>query len=131
MTARIAPAADPAAGVPEEVAVTLGGADGEFTVSTDRTTFRVGVPYHFVVTNAGQIPHEFMVSPPTPPGQMEMEGMHHRALTEIEAEDLTAGATASVDLVFTEPAPLGELELTCYVLGHYEAGMFLPIEVAA
>jgi uncharacterized cupredoxin-like copper-binding protein len=114
---------------PEEVAITLGGPAGEFTITAAQTTFRVGVPYRFVVTNAGQIPHEFMIIPPMPMGRMGMEGMHHMALGLIDEEDLPPGATQTLDIVFSAPAATGELELACYLPGHYEAGMNLPIEV--
>lgn len=129
MAARIALAATPTAAEPEEIAVTLGGPAGEFAITTEQTDFKVGVPYRFVVTNAGQVPHEFMVIPPISPDERQMEGMHHLALGEIGAEDLPPGATATLDLVFDEGAPAGALELACYVPGHYEAGMHLAIEV--
>lgn len=130
MAARVA-VPTPAPGVaPEEFAVTLGGAAGEFSIATARTAFRVGVPYRFVVTNAGQVPHELLIIPPMLVGQMEMEGAHHMALGLIDEEDLPPGATETLEITFTRPAPEGTLELACYVPGHYEAGMHLPIEVA-
>jgi uncharacterized cupredoxin-like copper-binding protein len=124
------PVASPGA-TPETVAVTLGGAAGEFTITAAETTFRVGVPYRFVVTNAGTVPHEFMIMPVMSGamGQMDMEHMDQMALAVIDEEDLPPGATASVDVTFTAPAPAGTLELACHVAGHYEAGMHLAIEV--
>ena len=121
----------------EEIAITLGGAAGEFTITAAQSTFRVGVPYRFAVTNAGHVPHELMVIPLMPMGQTPMMGqmpmaeMHHMALALIDEEDLPPGATQTLDITFTAPAPAGTLELACYLPGHYEAGMRLPIEVDA
>lgn len=126
---------------PVAVEVTLGGQAGEFTVVADRTTFKVGVPYRFIVTNAGQVPHEFMIVPRMPPDGMPieemgglgaqemMEAVHHLALAEIEEEDLPAGTRQDAEVTFDEPATMGTFELACYVPGHYEAGMHIPIEV--
>ena len=45
----------------------------EFRVASSLTSFRVGQPYRFVVTNAGVIPHEFMIMPHLDGmGQMDM-----------------------------------------------------------
>src|SRR5262245_42087513 len=35
----------------------------DFKVQSSLTTFKVGVPYHFVVTNNGTTTHEFMALP--------------------------------------------------------------------
>ena len=35
----------------------------EFKITSSVTSFAVGTPYHFVVTNAGQTQHELMVMP--------------------------------------------------------------------
>jgi uncharacterized cupredoxin-like copper-binding protein len=57
------------------------------------------------------------------------ELVHQSSVAVIEADDLPPGATVAVDVVFDEPAEMGELEFGCHVPGHYDAGMFLPIEV--
>jgi uncharacterized cupredoxin-like copper-binding protein len=101
----------------------------EFSFQSSLTTFSVGVPYHFVVTNTGTVAHEFMIMKPMEPGAMSMEEMDKMALGVIEEDDLQPGATASVDVTFKEPAPPGTLEFACHTAGHYEAGMHLPITV--
>lgn len=101
----------------------------EFGFESSLTTFSVGVPYHFVVTNKGTVAHEFMILEPMEPGTMSMEEMDDMALALIEEDDLPPGATASVDVTFTEPAPPGTLEFACHTPGHYEAGMKLAITV--
>ena len=51
--------ASPAAGEGEAVAVE----EGEFYVEAAQTTFEVGQPYTFTVTNAGNDTHEFVIEP--------------------------------------------------------------------
>jgi len=115
----------------ETVTITLGGPTGEFTISASQTTFRVGVLYHFVVTNSGVIPHEFIILPTGLLGgeSPDTEQVHIVALAQIDEEDLPMGATNTIDVIFTEPAPAGTLEFACALAGHYEGGMRLPIEV--
>lgn len=101
----------------------------EYSFQSSLTTFKVGVPYHFEVTNAGKVEHEFMLVKPISAGTMEMEEMDDMALAHIEEDDLRPGTTQSFDYTFTEPAPAGQLEFSCHLAGHYEAGMRLPITV--
>ena len=118
-----------AQGNSNEVKITL----TDFGIESSRTSFEAGVPYHFVVTNEGQVEHEIMLMTPLTEDQMsmnmDMEEMDAMALAHIEAEDLQPGATAEMDYTFTEPAPAGTLEFSCHIAGHYEAGMKLPITV--
>lgn len=115
---------------PVEVQVTLSDSpSGAMSMESSQTTFSTGVPYHFVVTNTGSVEHEFMIMPPVEPGTMSMTEMDKMALVVIEEDDLSPGATQSVDYTFTKPAPAGTLEFACHVTGHYEAGMKLPIVV--
>lgn len=115
------------ADTPVEVQVTL----TEFGIESNVTEFKVGVPYHFTVTNAGVVEHEFMVMPPLQEDSMGMDmgELDEMALAMIEASDLPAGATASFDYTFTDAASAGTLEFACHTPGHYEANMKLPITV--
>ncbi len=112
-----------------EVKITL----TEFAIASSVTDFEVGVPYHFVVINEGQVNHEFMIMPPLAEEQMgmgtDMEEMDKMALAMIEEDELTPGKTVAMDYTFTEPAPAGSLEFACHTPKHYEAGMKLPITV--
>ncbi|MBI2332661.1 MAG: hypothetical protein HYU84_10970 [Chloroflexi bacterium] len=114
---------------PVEVQITL----TEFGIEPSLTEFETGVPYHFVVTNAGTVEHEIMIMPPLTEDEMgmamDMGELDEMALAMIEASELPAGATASFDYTFTEAAPAGTLEFACHTPGHYEAGMKLPIVV--
>lgn len=112
-----------------EVKITL----TEFGIESSVTDFKVGVPYHFVVTNEGQVEHEIMIMPPLMEDQMgmamDMEELDKMALAMIEANELPAGATASFDYTFSGPASAGTLEFACHTPNHYEQGMKLPITV--
>jgi uncharacterized cupredoxin-like copper-binding protein len=116
-----------AAGSAEPVTVDIEADDFSFTSSL--TTFKVGVPYHFVVDNVGDEEHEFMIVMPIAAGAMDMEAMDEMAVGHIEEDDLLAGDTASVDVTFDKAYPAGTLELACHIKQHYEKGMVLPIVV--
>lgn len=109
---------------PVEVKVTA----GDFYFKSSLTSFEQGVPYHFVVTNEGSVPHEFMILKPMPTTS-DMEEMDQQALAHIEEDDLQPGQTASVDYTFTQAYPSGTLEFSCHLPAHYEQGMVLGIEV--
>ena len=98
----------------------------EFHIDSSITTFSQGVPYHLVVTNKGRVDHEFMILPPNM-GGMSMEQMHSMALMHID--QVAPGQTKTIDYTFRQPAPAGTLEMACYLNGHYEAGMKLPITI--
>lgn len=114
---------------PVQVQVTL----TEFGIKSSVTEFEVGVPYRFVVTNAGLVEHEFMIMPPLTQAQMgmhmDMMNLDKMALAMIEGADLRAGNSASFELTFTEPTSAEALEFACHTPGHYEANMKLPIVV--
>jgi len=112
-----------------EVQVTL----TEFGIESSLTDFETGVPYRFVVTNAGMVEHEFMIMPPLASDQMgmgmDMGQMDEMAFVMIPANELSSGSSASVEYTFTKAAPAGTLEFACHTPGHYEANMKLPITV--
>lgn len=118
-----------AQGNSNEVKITL----TDFGMESSRTSFEVGVPYHFIITNEGAINHEMMIMAPLTEMQMsmdmDMEEMDAMALAMIEEDELTPGTTMTLDYTFTEPAPAGTLEFACHVEGHYIAGMKLPFTV--
>ena len=102
---------------------------GEYFFKSAVTTFKVGVPYHFVVHNVGAIAHEFMVVQPIAGGMMSMEDMDKMAMGHIEFSDMQAHQSATVDVTFTKPYPPGTIEMACHVGRHYEKGMHIPIVV--
>jgi len=102
----------------------------DFGIDSSLTKFEVGVLYHFIITNEGQVNHELMIMEPMMPGMnMSMEEMDAMALAYVEEDELAPGATHTLDYTFMEPAPAGSLEFSCHTEGHYEAGMVLPITV--
>lgn len=109
---------------PVDVKITL----TEFKVEASTTSFKVGVPYHFVVINNGTVPHEFDIIP-SESGQLTPEQVQKSSLAHIGQSDLAAGATGTLDYTFSQEYPQGTLELACHLPGHYEAGMKVPIVV--
>jgi uncharacterized cupredoxin-like copper-binding protein len=98
----------------------------EFKITSSITSFTVGTPYHFVVTNAGQIRHELMVMP-TAKGTASEDERDASELFEIA--ELDPGQSGTKDFTFTTAASAGILEMACHVPGHYESNMRLPIVV--
>jgi len=114
----------PTAAGPTTVQVTL----SEFAIQTSLTTFKVGVPYHFVVTNSGQVTHEFMAGPIAVAHASEDA---RDAAKLFEVSELEPGQSGTADYTFTQPYPAGTLEFSCHVPGHYESGMRLDFTVTA
>jgi uncharacterized cupredoxin-like copper-binding protein len=108
---------------PVEVQVTL----TEFGIEVSQSTFQVGQPYRFVVTNEGALAHEFMVSAPLTAGMdtghMTEDQHMSLAVFEIEEDELQPGATAEYEFTFDGQHAQEELEFACHLEGHYEAGM--------
>lgn len=100
---------------PEEVTVTM----SEFDFVSSRTTFTAGTPYRFVLRNVGAAEHEWAV---VPRGAANEE----QVLTEVEEDDLPPGATVTAEFTFPKA---GEYDFACFVSGHFEAGMKLPVTV--
>lgn len=103
----------------------------EFKIDVPQTTFKVGVPYRFVVTNKGTVNHDFSITPPVMQGMegMSEEDMHKNALALIDAKDMPPGATKTVNVTFSKPMSSSEIEFACHTPGHYEAGMQVPMTV--
>jgi uncharacterized cupredoxin-like copper-binding protein len=104
-----------ATGTPREVEVVM----GEFFFLSSDTVFEAGVPYRFVLRNEGNMEHEWAVVP------RGAEDETH-VLTEVEEEDLPPGAEVVHEFTFPEP---GEFDFACFLPGHYEGGMVLPVRV--
>lgn len=114
-----APAGGTPAAAANDVAVTL----HDFTVTPSETTLKAGVPYTFTVTNDGKAQHEFVIEKATDV-DVPLQTSGHQA----EAEDIAPGTAKTLQWTFSEP---GEYQLACHVPGHFEAGMFVKIEVTA
>ncbi|WP_218079802.1 cupredoxin domain-containing protein [Anthocerotibacter panamensis] len=105
----------PALAAAEEVRITL----SDYKITSTRTTFTQGVPYRFVVVNAVQREHEWVILP---------RGVTNtkKALLEVEEDDLKPGQTATRTFTFKKA---GNFEFSCHIGRHYRKGMLLPIVV--
>lgn len=102
----------------------------DFGIDSSLTKFEAGVPYHFIITNEGQVNHELMIMEPMMAGmEMSMVEMDELALAFVEEDKLPPGATQTLDYTFLQPTTAGSLEFSCHTPGHYEAGMKIPITV--
>lgn len=114
---------------PVEVQVTL----TEFGIEASQSTFKVGQPYRFVVTNEGALAHEFMVSAPLmagmDTGHMTEDQHMSLAVFEIEEDELQSGDTAEYEFTFEGQHAQQTLEFACHLEGHYEAGMHADMTV--
>ena len=99
----------------------------EFLITSSITTFKVGTPYYFVVTNEGQSLHEFFIMPDKPDGSNYLvNGQYNGAL--VQGQPVQAGTTLMVNYVF-KPSSTTHYEIACLMRGHYAAGMSRPIIV--
>jgi len=119
------PQSDPAeAGNTTQVIITL----ADNTVESSLTAFQVGVPYTFVITNAGRRAHNFNINTPVAiVGSLDkaLDG----ALLVVPKNQLDVGASVTVEYTFPESAAGQQLEFSCLIRKHYEDEMFLAITV--
>ena len=98
------------------------------TIDSSMTTFQVGVPYTFVITNKGRHAHNFNINPPVSVAG-SLEGALNSALLAVPQEQLGVGATATVEFTFPDSAAGQLLEFSCLIRRHYEDGMHVDITV--
>jgi len=117
------PSAGPAVNT-TQVQVTL----QDNTIESSLTTFQVGVPYTFVITNAGRHAHNFNINTPVSVAG-SLDGALSTALLAVDQAQLNPGATATADYTFPDSAAGAQLEFSCLIRRHYDDGMLLPITV--
>lgn len=102
--------------------------DGAMVFEPAQLDFTAGETIRIVVTNAGELDHEFVMDSPD-------KNIEHKALMEkfpeMEHDDpnavrLEPGATGEILWTF---ANKGTFEFACLIPGHYDAGMHGPITV--
>ena len=98
------------------------------TIDASMTTFQVGVPYTFVVTNAGHHAHNFNINPPVSLTG-SLEGALDSALLVVPQEQLGVGDSVTVEYTFPASAAGQLLEFSCLIKRHYDDGMRLDITV--
>jgi uncharacterized cupredoxin-like copper-binding protein len=110
--------------VSQTVQVTL----SDTKVDSSLTTFTAGMPYHFVVTNTGQVAHQFVMMPMGMGMEhMSADEMHHAALYMYD--NVASGETRAFDYTFATFYAGQSLAFVCGTQGHYAAGMQLPFMV--
>ncbi len=97
----------------------------------ESVTVRSGEPVTFVVTNDGELDHEFILGPGHVQDAHEMaamEGMEHGEAGEeaLAVLELAPGETKEVTVTFEEP---GEVLYGCHEPGHYDGGMVGTVTV--
>ena len=107
-----------------EVNVTL----ADNTIQSSLTTFKVGVPYTFVVTNTGHHAHNFNISTPVSIAG-SLDAALSSALVSVDRSKLSVGANTTVTYTFPASAAGAQLEFSCLIQKHYEDGMKLAIKV--
>jgi len=114
----------------------------ELSFAPDALTVAAGETIQFVVTNVGQIEHEFRLSNEhrieehmasghadhDGDGEESAEEGGHHGDTDIVLL-LEAGETGEVTVTFPEDSTLFT-EIACLIPGHYEAGMKAPLDYA-
>jgi uncharacterized cupredoxin-like copper-binding protein len=107
-----------------QVTVTL----ADNTIDASTTTFQVGVPYTFVITNSGRHAHNFNINPPVSVAG-SLDAALNSALLAVPQELLGVGKTATVEFTFPDSAAGQLLEFSCLIRRHYEDGMKVDITV--
>ncbi len=114
----------PQTGNGTKVAIEL--ADNTITPST--TTFKVGMPYTFVITNIGKHTHNFNINPPVSAAGSENAALN-QALLAVPQDQLGPGQTVTMQFTFPASAAGKQLEFSCLIKRHYEDGMHVNINV--
>jgi uncharacterized cupredoxin-like copper-binding protein len=114
----------PVAATGTQVDVTL----GDNTIDSSLTTFQVGVPYTFVITNKGNHAHNFNITQPVSVAG-SLDAALQNALLVVPKDQLGGGAQVTVQYTFPDTAASTQLEFSCLITRHYEDGMKLAITV--
>lgn len=107
-----------------EVIITL----DDNTIDSSLTTFQVGVPYTFVIINAGTRAHNFNISQPVSLAG-SLDAALQTAFLAVPKSELNSGTKVTVPFIFPETATSTQLEFSCLITRHYDDGMQLAISV--
>jgi len=99
-------------------------------IESSLTSFQVGVPYTFVITNAGRHGHNFNISTPVSVVGSLQDALK-TALLAVDQDQLGAGASVTVEYTFPASAAGANLEFSCLIRRHYDDGMWLPITITS
>jgi uncharacterized cupredoxin-like copper-binding protein len=98
------------------------------TIQASQTTFQAGVPYTFVITNTGRHAHNLNISTPVSVAG-SLNAAVDSALLKVDQDQLSPGASATVQYTFPDSAAGQPLEFSCLIKRHYEDQMYLAITV--
>src|ERR1043165_724712 len=138
-TATQAPAQPPATQAPSQPGATSAPASSgngnqvevtlaDNTINSSTTTFKVGVPYTFVIKNTGHHTHNFNINPPVSIAGSLDQALNN-ALSAVPQDQLSPGQTATVNFTFPASAAGQLLEFSCLIRQHYQDGMHVDITV--
>ena len=122
--AQASPTTESASSAATEVDVTL----ADNTIQSSLTTFKVGVPYTFVVKNTGHHAHNFNISTPVSVAG-SLDAALSGALLSIDQNKLAVGGTATVQYTFPASAAGQPMEFSCLIKRHYEDEMKLAVTI--
>lgn len=114
---------------PAPGAIRVNVTEVEYAIIPSITTFHVGVPYYFVVTNKGKQTHAFTFVPTYPDGKPMDEYYQYNHML-VGLDTIPPGTTQMINHTFTK-ADIGHYEMACRMRGHYMAGMHLLAQVVA
>lgn len=117
--------------VTRTVTVEAHDANGEMKFVHEPLKIKLGETIKFVVTNKGEMPHEFSLgdSPTQRAHALMMEkmpDMKHEG--DPAAVTLEPGETKEIVWTFNKPVQ-GSIELACQMPGHYEGGMVSKVSM--
>lgn len=118
-----APTATPVAGGP--ILVTLSDA---MRIDPNPMTVPAGVAVTFVVTNTGQIEHEFMLGDEAAQADHEQEMLEPGAMVHDHSYAIAVKPGETKELVYTFDSA-GQVFAGCHIPGHYPAGMKATVTV--
>jgi len=95
----------------------------DFALALSADTVKAGSPVAFVVHNHGAVDHEFVLEPK---GAVDEPLMDGDLVGEIE--DIEPGTARELTWTFAEAA---DIQTTCHIEGHLEAGMVSYLTVSA
>src|SRR6185503_2769476 len=113
-------------GTGKQVDITL----ADNTIDSSLTTFQVGMPYTFVITNTGRHGHNFNISMPVSIAG-SLDAALASALLAVKQSELGPGASVTVEYTFPDSAVGQPLEFSCLIRMHYQDGMLLGITVTS
>jgi uncharacterized cupredoxin-like copper-binding protein len=98
------------------------------TIESSLASFQAGIPYSFVIANAGRHAHNFNISTPVSVAG-SLDAALSSALLTVDQNQLSPGDSVTVDYTFPESAAGAPLEFSCLIQRHYDSGMLLAITV--